>query len=815
MATTRRVIPFAELGRQDLGRVGGKNASLGEMTVHLASAGVRVPPGFATTADAYGELLGGHGLRGRIEEQIGRLIEGAALDEVGAAIRSMILAEPLPPELRAEIVSAYEQLGRDAGREEPEVAVRSSATAEDLPEASFAGQQETYLNVRGTAQLLESCHRCYASLFTDRAIDYRDRMGFDHLSVALSVGIQVMVRSDLAGAGVIFTLDPESGFPEVIVISAACGLGETVVSGQVNPDEYTVFKPSLKDPALDPVIDVRIGAKRQKAVYAEHGLTRNVDTTGEERVRRVLTDAEVRLLAGWAQTVEEHYDCPMDLEWAKDGLTGDLWIVQARPETVQSRRRASTLRRCRLTATPTEALIEGIAVGEAIGRGPVVALDSPVDLDRFPAGGVLVTGITDPDWEPIMKRASAIVTDHGGRTSHAAIVSRELGVPAVVGTGRATAVLRDGQNVTVSCAEGSRGQVYPGLLAYQETETDLADLPATRTKVMLNLADPSAAFRWWRLPADGVGLARLEFIVAHQVKVHPMALLHPERLDRENRCAIDQLTEGYLDRGQYFVDRLAYGIARIAASRWPAPVVVRTSDFKTNEYARLLGGRPFEPVEANPMIGWRGASRYYSEGYREGFALECRALRRVREEMGLTNVIIMIPFCRTLEEADQVLEVMAEAGLRRGENGLKVYVMAEIPANVILAQDFAERFDGFSIGSNDLTQLTLGVDRDSEALAHIFDETNPAVTRSIETLVPRAQSVGATVGLCGQRPSDDPAFTEFLVKTGVDSISVAPDSFAAVKQHVAAAELTRYGGGRTALARTRKPHAETSSQASD
>ncbi|MET9886153.1 phosphoenolpyruvate synthase [Streptomyces sp. NPDC006430] len=813
MATTRRVIPFAELGRKDVGVVGGKNASLGEMTAHLASAGVRVPSGFATTADAYAELLDGHGLRGRIEEQLGRLTDGAALDEVAEGIRAMILAEPLPADLRTEIVAAYEELARDLGREAPDVAVRSSATAEDLPEASFAGQQETYLNVRGAAQLLEACHRCYASLFTDRAIDYRQRMGFDHLSVALSIGVQVMVRSDLAGAGVMFTLDPESGFPEVIVVSAAWGLGETVVSGQVDPDEYTVFKPSMKDPALDPIIDVRTGAKQRKAVYAEHGLTRTVDTAREERSQRVLTDAEVRALAAWALKVEEHYGCPMDLEWAKDGLTGELSIVQARPETVQSRRRPSTLRRCRLTATPGEALVGGIAVGEAIGRGPVVALDAPVDLDRFPAGGVLVTGITDPDWEPIMKRASAIVTDHGGRTSHAAIVSRELGVPAVVGTGRATRVLRDGQDVTVSCAEGGHGQVYEGLLAYEETETDLTDLPDTRTRVMLNLADPSAAFGWWRLPADGVGLARLEFIVAHQVKAHPMALLHPERLDHADRRAIEQLTHGYLDRGAYFVERLAYGIARIAASRWPAPVVVRTSDFKTNEYARLLGGRPFEPVEANPMIGWRGASRYYSDGYREGFALECRALRRVREEMGLTNVIVMIPFCRTLEEADRVLEVMAGQGLRRGENGLKVYVMAEIPSNIILAQDFAERFDGFSIGSNDLTQLTLGVDRDSEALAHVFDENNPAVTRSIQVLVPRAQSAGRTVGLCGQRPSDDPAFTEFLVKAGIDSISVAPDSFAAVKQHVAAAEHKKDEEGRTAPSGARTPQAEIAPRA--
>ncbi|MFJ6934424.1 phosphoenolpyruvate synthase [Streptomyces sp. NPDC101132] len=788
MERTRRVIPFTRLGRGDVGRVGGKNSSLGELTVQLASAGVAVPPGFATTADAYEELLDGHRLRTRIQERLDRFHDGGALEVAGEGIRSVIMAEPLPDALRDEIVSAYEDLGRELGRPDPEVAVRSSATAEDLPEASFAGQQETYLNVRGIEQLLRAVHRCFASLFTDRAIDYRERMGFDHLRVALSVGVQAMVRSDLAGAGVIFTLDPESGFPEVVVVSAAWGLGETVVSGQTDPDEYTVFKPSLKDAALNPVIDVRIGAKRRKAVYAEQGLTETVDTAAEERTRRVLTDAEVRRLAQWAVAVEEHYGCPMDLEWAKDGITGDLAIVQARPETVQSRRRSTTLRRCRLTGTPGTVLAEGVAVGEAIGAGPVRRLDTPVDLDRFPAGAVLVTSVTDPDWEPIMKRAAAIVTDHGGRTSHAAIVSRELGVPAVVGTGNATEVLLDGAPVTVSCTEGSRGKVYAGLLPYEETETDLASLPATRTRVMLNLADPSAAFRWWRLPADGVGLARLEFIVAHQVKVHPMALVHPERLDPGDRCAVDQLTEGCLDRTRYFTDRLAYGIARIAASRWPDPVIVRASDFKTNEYAKLLGGRPFEPVEANPMIGWRGASRYYSDGYREGFALECRALRRVRDEMGLTNVIVMIPFCRTLLEADRVLKVMAGEGLRRGENGLKVYVMAEIPANVMLAQDFAERFDGFSIGSNDLTQLTLGVDRDSESLADVFDENDPAVTGLIRILVPRAHASRRPVGLCGQRPSDDPAFAAFLVRVGIDSISVVPDSFAAVKQHVAAAE---------------------------
>ncbi|MGW4161021.1 phosphoenolpyruvate synthase [Streptomyces sp. NPDC004788] len=788
MGPLRHVVPFTELGRHDVGRVGGKNASLGELTNRLGDAGIRVPPGFATTADAYQELLGSGDLRRRVEAQLDRLHEGAPLDEVGAAIRSLFLSQPLPTALREAVLAAYAKLAEETGREAPEVAVRSSATAEDLPEASFAGQQETYLNVCGADELLRACTRCYASLFTDRAIDYRERMGFGHLAVALSVGVQLMVRSDLAGAGVVFTLDPESGFPDVIVVSAAWGLGETVVSGRVDPDEYTVFKPGMKDPSLDPVIDVRTGTKRLKTVYADTGLTRTVDTSDSERDQRVLDDSEVRTLAGWAAAVEEHYGCPMDLEWAKDGTTGELWIVQARPETVQSRRHTKTLSRCRLTTTPGEPLVTGTAVGEAIGRGRVVALDAPVDLDRFPQGGILVTGVTDPDWEPVMKRAAAIVTDHGGRTSHAAIVSRELGVPAVVGTGNGTQVLRDGRPVTVSCAEGERGRVYDGLLPYEETLTDLAELPTTRTRVMLNLADPSAAFRWWRLPADGVGLARLEFIVAHQVKVHPMALLHPERLDRQDRQVIERLTEGHPDRGGYFVDRLAHGIARIAASRWPTPVVVRTSDFKTNEYAKLLGGRPFEPDEANPMIGWRGASRYYSDGYREGFALECRALRRVRDDMGLTNVVVMIPFCRTLGEADQVLAVMAEQGLVRGENGLRVHVMAEIPSNIILAAEFAERFDGFSIGSNDLTQLTLGVDRDSEALAHVFDESDPAVVRSIRLLSTLAHQAGRSVGLCGQRPSDDPAFTSILVEAGLDSISVAPDSFASVKRHVAQAE---------------------------
>ncbi|WP_344622285.1 phosphoenolpyruvate synthase [Kitasatospora arboriphila] len=787
----RRVIRFADLERGDVGLVGGKNASLGELVGHLGPAGVRVPDGFATTADAFREFLARGGLRDEVAAQFDRLREGAPLADVGAAVRAAVLATPLPEALAGELTDGYARLGREAGRTDPDVAVRSSATAEDLPEASFAGQQETYLNVRGPEALLDACRRCFASLFTDRAIDYRERLGFDHLAVALSVGVQLMVRSDLGGSGVMFTLDPESGFPEAVVVSAAWGLGETVVSGQVDPDEYLVFKPLLKDPGLDPVLQAVCGPKRHKSVYGDEGLTRIVETSAEERGALVLDHGEVRRLAEWAVAVEEHYGCPMDLEWAKDGRSGQLFVVQARPETVQSRRRGAVLRRYRLTGTG-ERLVDGIAVGEAVGAGPVSKLSSPVEIGRFPAGAVLVTAITDPDWEPLMKRASAIVTDHGGRTSHAAIVSRELGVPAVVGTGRATEVLDDGQEVTVSCAEGADGHVYRGRVDFEESETDLGSLPATRTKVMLNLADPAAAFRWWRLPADGVGLARTEFVVAHQVRVHPLALLHPDRLSPEDRRLVDALSDGHPDRTEYFVDRLAQGVARIAASRWPDPVVVRTSDFKTNEYARLVGGAPFEPVEANPMIGWRGASRYYDDRYREGFALECRALRRVRDEMGLTNLVVMIPFCRTPEEADRVLAVMAENGLARGRNGLRVFVMAEIPANVLLAEEFAQRFDGFSVGSNDLTQLTLGVDRDSDLLAHLFDESNPAVTRSIETLIATAHAAGRHVGLCGQRPSNDPAFTRFLVDAGIDSISVTPDSFAAVKQQVAAAEHARH-----------------------
>ncbi|MGW1344452.1 phosphoenolpyruvate synthase [Kribbella sp. NPDC002412] len=769
----------------DLASVGGKNASLGVMLRELGAEGIKVPDGFATTAAAYREFVRSAGIDPVIARQIRRYRGKADLASVGSAIRAAFLEAELPPPLVTELATAYAELGGDG----TEVAVRSSATAEDLPDASFAGQQETFLNVRSLDELLTACRRCYASLFTDRAISYREERGFDHQAVALSIGVQRMVRSDLGSAGVMFTLDSDSGFPGVVQLSAAWGLGESVVSGQVDPDEYVVFKPKLVEDGLRPILSRRCGAKELKIVYAEAGGTTSVPTSEEERNRLVLDDDDVLRLARWAVAVEEHYGRPMDIEWAKDGRTGELFLVQARPETVQTRREASSLRSYRLLETGSE-LVTGLAVGEAIADGRVCRLESAADIARFVDGSILVTRITDPDWEPIMRRAAAIVTDHGGRTSHAAIVSRELGVPAIVGTGSATAELRDGQHITVSCAQGERGKVYDGQLRYEVKDLDLAGLPETRTKVMLNLADPSAAFRWWRLPADGVGLVRIEFVVSNHIKVHPMALVRYDDLDPGEQQQVDALTGGSTDREAYLVDRLAQGVARIAAARWPDPVIVRTSDFKTNEYARLVGGRRFEPAEENPMIGWRGASRYYSPGYQEGFALECRALRRVRDELGLTNVVVMIPFCRTLGEAHRVLAVMEAEGLRRGDNGLQVYVMAEIPSNIVLADEFAENFDGFSIGSNDLTQLTLGVDRDSDILAPLFDERDPAVARSIEHLIRTAHRAGRKVGLCGQRPSDDPGFATFLVHSGIDSISVTPDSFLAVKTNVAEAERT-------------------------
>ncbi|MDP1751587.1 MAG: phosphoenolpyruvate synthase [Reyranella sp.] len=790
-AQDRLVVWFEALGRQDVPRVGGKNASLGEMVHHLGARGVVVPPGFATTAEAYWRFVDANGLRETIAATLRELADGkATLAETGQTLRRAFLRGDWPADMAEAIARAYRGLCDRIGRADADVAVRSSATAEDLPDASFAGQQETFLNIRGEAALLEACRRCYASLFTDRAISYRQTKGFDHLKVALSIGVQAMVRSDLGGAGVMFTIDTETGFDRVAVIDAAWGLGENVVQGSVDPDSYQVFKPLLADAALRPIIEKRRGGKAQKMIYAEGGdsPTRNVPTSRAEREAFVLSDDDVLTLARWALVIEDHYGCPMDIEWARDGQSGRLFIVQARPETVQSRRSTGEYRTYRIKSKGRK-LATGLSIGEAVVTGRVCLIESAHDIDRFVDGAILVTHNTDPDWVPIMKRAAAIVTDRGGRTSHAAIVSRELGLPAVVGTGNATHLLHGEQEVTVSCAEGDQGFVYEGAADVETELLDLHDVPATKTKIMLNLANPAAAFRWWRIPADGVGLARMEFVVSNHIKVHPMALVNFDTLqDAEAKRQIEALTAGYERKTDYFVDRLALGLARLAASQYPRPVIIRMSDFKTNEYANLIGGSAFEPKEENPMIGFRGASRYYSPRYREGFALECRAILRLREEMGFRNVIVMIPFCRSVAEADRVLAVMAENGLRRGDKGLEVYVMCEIPSNVILAKAFAERFDGFSIGSNDLTQLTLGVDRDSEALADLFDEQDDAVKWMIENVIREAHKAGAKIGLCGQAPSDHPEFAEFLVDCGIDSISVSPDSFLAVKQKVSAAE---------------------------
>lgn len=782
---------FEDLSRDDVARVGGKNASLGEMVRHLVPRGVAVPPGFATTADAYWRFVRDNGLDGKIDAALVDYEKGKVpLAETGALLRAAFVRADWPQDLAAAIQAAYLALCRRLNKSEADVAVRSSATAEDLPDASFAGQQESYLNIRGAQAVLDACRRCYASLFTDRAIAYRVAKGFDHRKVALSVGVQAMVRSDLGGAGVMFSIDTETGFEDVVLINASWGLGENVVQGAVDPDEYQVYKPLLADPALLPIIEKRCGGKAQKMIYAGDGArpTKNVPTSLVERAAFVLDDQEILALARWACIIAQHYGRPMDVEWAKDGDSGALFIVQARPETVQSRKEASAFKSFRVRKKGNT-LAKGLSIGDAVVTGRVCLIETPADISRFVDGAVLVTRTTDPDWVPIMKRAAAIVTDHGGRTSHAAIVSRELGLPAIVGTGNATELLHDEQDVTVSCAEGEEGFIYEGRAEVESQELSLADVPKTHTKVMLNLANPAAAFRWWRLPTDGVGLARMEFVVSNHVKVHPMALVRFDTLaDETAKTAIAELTRGYADKTEYFVDRLARGLARIAAVYAPRPVIIRTSDFKTNEYANLVGGRAFEPAEENPMIGFRGASRYYSPLYREGFALECRAIKRLRETMGFRNVVVMIPFCRSVKEADRVLEVMADNGLKRGQDGLEVYVMCEIPSNVILAKAFAARFDGFSIGSNDLTQLTLGVDRDSELLADLFDEQDEAVKWMIRNVIESAHSAGAKVGLCGQAPSDHPDFAAFLVDCGIDSISVTPDSFIAVKHKIAAAE---------------------------
>lgn len=791
MNETELVLQLAELNRQDGDRVGGKNASLGEMIGNLRDSGIRVPGGFATTAAAYWRYVEANGLEKPIAEQIGQLKDDLSnLHQVGEAIRRKIRAGGFPPDLEEAIRSSYRAMGEKGPAK---VAVRSSATAEDLPEASFAGQLETFLNVESENALLDACRNCYASLFTDRAISYRENHGFDHLDIALSVGVQRMVRSDLASSGVMFSIDTETGFPRSVLITGAWGLGETVVQGMVDPDEFQVFKPLLDRPAFKPIIEKKVGAKSQKMVYGNKAATELVETAPEERRRLVIDDDEVLTLARWATIIERHYGLPMDMEWAKDGETNELFIVQARPETVQSRREAGQLRSYSLKKKG-KVLVSGVAIGDAIATGPVIRLDSPDEIERFETGAILVTGMTDPDWVPIMKKAAAIVTDHGGRTSHAAIVSRELGLSAIVGTGDATKTLENGQAVTVSCAEGDEGRVYEGALEFEVTDIDLSEIPETRTKAMVNLANPASAFRWWRLPSDGVGLARMEFVISNHIKVHPMALVRFDEVEDEDvRKQIEELTRGFETKTDFFVDTLARGIARIAAAHHPNPVIVRMSDFKTNEYADLLGGEAFEPKEENPMLGWRGASRYYHPDYREGFALECLAIRRAREEIGLDNIVMMIPFCRTPQEADRVLEEMAKHGLMRGKAGLEVYVMAELPSNVLLADKFAARFDGFSIGSNDLTQLTLGIDRDSDRLSSLFDERNEAVTKTIAELLAAAKRTGTHTGICGQAPSDHPEFARFLVEHGIDSISVTPDSFLRVKQQIAMAEAALAG----------------------
>jgi pyruvate, water dikinase len=796
MTAESPIVWFDDCGLADVARVGGKNASLGEMRRALTPLGVRVPDGFATTADAYRVFLRDAGVDQLITECLADLDVSQVdrLQEAGRRLRAAILAAELAPELAAAIRDAYRRMQAEYGTD-CDVAVRSSATAEDLPEASFAGQQETYLNIRGERMLLEAVRRCFASLFTDRAISYRAEHGFYHSEVLLSVGVQKMVRADRACAGVIFSIDTETGFRNAVLITGAYGLGESVVQGTVNPDEFYVFKPTLHE-GFRPILQKKLGSKEFKLVYEEGGVrqVRSVPVAAEERTRYVLDDEELLTLARWTCAVEDHYSArrgvysPMDLEWAKDGDTGELFLLQARPETIHARRPTTMLERHRLLESG-EVLVRGRSVGERIGKGGVRVIRSVTDLAELQVGEVLVTEMTDPDWEPVMKRAAAIITDRGGRTCHAAIVSRELGIPAIVGTVNGTEALEAGTEVTVSCAEGEEGRVYRGLLDTEVYRTDLTAVPSTETAIMMNVGNPGEAFSLSFLPNQGVGLARMEFIIASEIRVHPMALLHPERVESvKERGEIERLTAGYSRRADYFVDRLAQGVGMIAAAFWPKEVIVRLSDFKTNEYAGLVGGRAFEPVEENPMLGFRGASRYYDERYREGFALECEAMRIVRDRMGLRNVKLMVPFCRTVEEGRRVIAEMAAHGLTRGENGLEIYVMSEIPSNVVLAEQFAEIFDGFSIGSNDLTQLVLGVDRDSELIAHLFDERNPAVTATISNAIRGAKRAGRKIGICGQAPSDYPEFARFLVTEGIDSISLNPDAVARTMVDVAAFE---------------------------
>lgn len=777
------VLDLNEVGVGDVQRVGGKCASLGELFRALVPRGVRAVDGFATTSEAYRLLLDTNGLRNQLRELLADLDHNdlRALNAAGRQARALMLDTPLPDSVNAAIVDAFGRLCGRLGRT-PEVAVRSSATAEDLPDASFAGQQDTILNVRGEAHLIDACHRCFASLWTDRAISYRAARGFDHFEVALSIGVQPMVRSDQACSGVMFTLDTESGFREVVVINGAWGLGEAIVQGMATPDEWVVFKPTLKTGAR-PIVSRRLGGKEVKMVYGLDGKgTRTREVVDAQRGRFCLDDYEVLELARWACLIEEHYSAlagaptPMDIEWAKDGITGELFVLQARPETVHSTNRENYIETYRLTGEHGDPLVSGIAVGEKVSHGRVHVLADPDHLADFNAGDVLVTSMTDPAWEPIMKRAAAIVTDRGGRTCHSAIISRELGLPCIVGTGTATKVLQSGVDVTVSCSEGAHGNIYEGLVDFAVDRRVVGDEQRPRTQVMMNVGDPDHAFAVASLPNDGVGLARLEFIINNHIGIHPMALVRYPNL--QDAGVVKEISRrlGEEDPRDFFVRRLSEGIARIAAAFYPKPVIVRMSDFKSNEYAMLIGGQEFEPTEENPMLGFRGASRYYDERYREGFELECLALQRVRHEMGLVNVKAMIPFCRTVVEAERVVTLMAEFGLKQGESELEIYAMCELPANVIYADEFLRVFDGYSIGSNDLTQLTLGLDRDSEMVAHLFDERDGAVERMVTLAIEAAHRAGKKIGICGQAPSDYPEFAQFLVEKGISSISLNPDT---------------------------------------
>lgn len=797
------VLWYGDPAATSVALVGGKNASLAELTQVLVPAGIRVPPGFAVTAAAYWHFLAHNDLVEPISTSLAEWKAGRhTLQETGASIRARLESADVPAALRAAIRDCYRELCTRCGDDRTRVAVRSSATAEDLPEASFAGQQESFLNIGGDDAVVTHWQACVASLFTDRAIAYRDAHGFEHMRVALSVGVQQMVRSDVGASGVIFTIDTESGFPDVVLVTASWGLGENVVKGVVNPDELLLFKPLLDDPALRPLLRVHIGDKERTMVLSDdpQSPTRNDVTPEVLRQRLCISEDDALQLGRWAVQIEREvsrrsgHHVPMDIEWAKDGTNGQLYIVQARPETVQSRR-APGMVTWHLDGTGEE-LCRGRSVGSAVAAATACVIRDARDLASFRAGSILVAEATDPDWVPALRLAAGVVTERGGRTCHAAIVSRELGIPAIVGATGATTCIPDGSPITMSCAGGEDGVVYAGTIPSHREDIAFAEIPATVTKVLINLADPASAFTHWQLPTDGVGLARIEFIITDDVQVHPMALVHFDRVtDPVQRARIEALSRDFPDRRDYFVQRLARGIATIAASQYPRPVIVRMSDFKTNEYAGLLGGSAFELPEENPMIGFRGASRYYSERYREGFQLECQAIRQVREVIGLRNIVVMIPFCRTLAEADRVLATMAEAGLVRGQDGLQVYVMCEIPSNVVLATEFAARFDGFSIGSNDLTQLTLGVDRDSALLSALFDERDPAVTQMIRDVITRAHAAGRPVGICGQAPSDHADFAAFLVECGIDSISLNPDSFLRTKQRIADAEAAL---GRTA-----------------